>query len=291
VWQKKLDHAVLVVGFGASTVDSDASKLYWNVKNSWNADWGEKGYFRVARGKDMCGVADGALYPVNVQAAKEPTPLPAPTEQCPAIPVPPPRLPVAYTVNVTQTWGDPKYPSSGIVAVSYTQQKMLNTGYYMMSPETKLYRCDLNPKAQLPGKAYYINGKGKCVDGFKADPPMNCPWSRWTDEVMSSLISAQKSSSGKACPVSPYGGGVAKGTLCDEYIAGGGSDFVTTFWVTSKGAMPVKEFQVLKGKQGFSVTTYFSDWKVGEPAESLFAIPSKCPKVSFDVVDDSTLVV
>jgi len=40
-----------------------------------------------------------------------------PTKQCPSIAPPPPRLPEAYYVNVTQTWGDPTYPDSGIVAV------------------------------------------------------------------------------------------------------------------------------------------------------------------------------
>merc|ERR1712048_845181 len=158
------------------------------------------------------------------------------------------------------------------------QQKMINTGYYLMAPEIKLYRCDLDPKSKFPGKTYYIDDSNKCIDGSKADPPMNCPWSRWTDELMNGLVSANHTSSGKPCPISPYGGGVPKGTLCDSYITGAGTDFETTFWMTSKGAEPVKEYQVLKGKQGFSVTTYFSDWTVGEPDAKVFNIPKGCPK-------------
>lgn len=42
-----LDHGVIVVGY---TPDS------WIVRNSWGADWGEQGYFRLARGQNTCGV-------------------------------------------------------------------------------------------------------------------------------------------------------------------------------------------------------------------------------------------
>lgn len=44
-------HAVEIVGFGVE----DGTK-YWKVKNSWNADWGDKGYFKILRGEDECGI-------------------------------------------------------------------------------------------------------------------------------------------------------------------------------------------------------------------------------------------
>eukprot|EP00929_Paragymnodinium_shiwhaense_P107421 TRINITY_DN7351_c0_g1_i1.p1 TRINITY_DN7351_c0_g1~~TRINITY_DN7351_c0_g1_i1.p1 ORF type:complete len:250 (-),score=51.10 TRINITY_DN7351_c0_g1_i1:164-913(-) len=47
------DHGVQLVGYGV-----DNSKMYWLVRNSWGAGWGEKGYIRILRhgdGKEPCG--------------------------------------------------------------------------------------------------------------------------------------------------------------------------------------------------------------------------------------------
>ena len=52
--------AVLVVGY-----DSDAKNVdYWIIKNSWGTTWGVDGYFKMSRGKNMCGIADCASYPL-----------------------------------------------------------------------------------------------------------------------------------------------------------------------------------------------------------------------------------
>jgi len=55
-----LDHGVLATGYGV-----DGANQYYNVKNSWGASWGEKGYIRLVKGtglnagKGQCGMLSG----------------------------------------------------------------------------------------------------------------------------------------------------------------------------------------------------------------------------------------
>jgi len=39
-----IDHAVVLVGYG-----EENGQKYWTIRNSWNANWGEDGYIRLAR--------------------------------------------------------------------------------------------------------------------------------------------------------------------------------------------------------------------------------------------------
>jgi len=44
-------HAVRILGWG-----TDHGMDYWLVANSWSPAWGEKGYFRIRRGTNECGI-------------------------------------------------------------------------------------------------------------------------------------------------------------------------------------------------------------------------------------------
>jgi len=56
-----LDHAINIVGYGT---DGASNKDYWIVRNSWGTSWGESGYIRIVRNKNMCGLALDSIYPI-----------------------------------------------------------------------------------------------------------------------------------------------------------------------------------------------------------------------------------
>jgi len=49
-------HAIKILGWG-----TEAGSPYWLVANSWNPDWGNKGFFKILRGSDECGIESGVV--------------------------------------------------------------------------------------------------------------------------------------------------------------------------------------------------------------------------------------
>jgi len=56
-----VDHCVQATGY----YNYGSSNAYWNVRNSWGADWGENGYIWILIGQDLCDIGDYATV-VNV---------------------------------------------------------------------------------------------------------------------------------------------------------------------------------------------------------------------------------
>ncbi|XP_013099952.1 procathepsin L [Stomoxys calcitrans] len=55
----EVNHSVLVVGYG-----SKYGRDYWIVKNSYSANWGENGFFKLPRYKNSCGIATECSFPI-----------------------------------------------------------------------------------------------------------------------------------------------------------------------------------------------------------------------------------
>ena len=63
-----LDHGVVITGYGFGTAQEN-NVMYWKVRNSWSASWGESGYVRIERSEKTndagtCGIAMQPSFPI-----------------------------------------------------------------------------------------------------------------------------------------------------------------------------------------------------------------------------------
>jgi cathepsin B len=49
-------HSIKMIGWGVEN-----GTPYWLCVNSWNDSWGEKGLFKILRGKDECGIESSVV--------------------------------------------------------------------------------------------------------------------------------------------------------------------------------------------------------------------------------------
>ena len=54
-------HAVRIVGYG-----TQGSTNFWIAANTWGSGWGEKGFFRIARGTNECGIESSSFAYGNI---------------------------------------------------------------------------------------------------------------------------------------------------------------------------------------------------------------------------------
>jgi len=60
-----INHAIVIVGYGVNF----EGKKYWKVRNSWGAEWGSNGYFKLIRDDGttpgICGITAYNVYPIG----------------------------------------------------------------------------------------------------------------------------------------------------------------------------------------------------------------------------------
>uniref|UniRef100_A0AAY5L6V4 SMB domain-containing protein n=1 Tax=Esox lucius TaxID=8010 RepID=A0AAY5L6V4_ESOLU len=54
--RKHNTHSVRIIGWGEERNYDGTMKKYWIAANSWGKNWGENGYFRIARGENECEI-------------------------------------------------------------------------------------------------------------------------------------------------------------------------------------------------------------------------------------------
>lgn len=73
-------HAVELMGWG-----TENGTPYWLIKNSWNEQWGNGGFFKIRRGTNECGIENdvsGGVVAGGPSPGPSPSPTPSPSPDC-----------------------------------------------------------------------------------------------------------------------------------------------------------------------------------------------------------------
>ncbi|KRW99272.1 hypothetical protein PPERSA_08398 [Pseudocohnilembus persalinus] len=63
-----LNHVVSIVGWGQ---EKDSGNKYWIAKNSWGETWGNRGYFKIAKGSNTFGIESRCNYAIPKNTWKD----------------------------------------------------------------------------------------------------------------------------------------------------------------------------------------------------------------------------
>jgi C1A family cysteine protease len=57
---RNVGHCITAVGYGT---DTSVGKDYWIFKNMWGTGWGDKGFIKLVRNKNQCGIVTSKDFP------------------------------------------------------------------------------------------------------------------------------------------------------------------------------------------------------------------------------------
>lgn len=137
------NHAVLAVGYGTENgVD------YWLVKNSWGTNWGDKGYIKIKRGSNECGIEMEAMIYTKCSASdgSADTVPETPTTAAPA---------AALTCDLSNIFGP------GITG-NYSLQFRVNGQYYFSRVTCTNSVCTPQDPTGITNACVYICGMSSC---------------------------------------------------------------------------------------------------------------------------------
>ena len=125
---------------------------YYKIKNSWGDNWGESGFVRFVRDKNMCGIGDACSFPTGVTNS---TPVPPPT--------PPPAPKTQYAIHGFASGSMPiwEFTVDGDAAADLKNQMIcLHGGQYVLEKATYMA-----PYTYCDFSAHWINARGIAAVG------------------------------------------------------------------------------------------------------------------------------